>query len=136
MEGRSGRMCWEDGGDGRWDVLDFLEEQKFFDEPVEIGSVGGDIREEVQRLVLNFVELSVSDDEEGFKKEASWWGGDVMVEEGRCWGENVLTWGERVLNGGGRGVEVGLVGWTYFRPSRGSDRGDDSGIGVGGVVES
>src|SRR5712691_12170969 len=48
---------WEDGRDGRRDVLGFFEEREFFDECVEIGSVGGDVGEEVQRLVLKVVEL-------------------------------------------------------------------------------
>jgi len=42
-----------------------------------MGSVGGNVREEVQRLVLNFVELSASDSEESFKEEAGRWGGRV-----------------------------------------------------------
>src|SRR6266581_878028 len=48
---------WEDGRDGRRDVLDFFEEWDVLDEAVEIGSVGGDVGEEVQRLVLKVVEL-------------------------------------------------------------------------------
>jgi len=47
-EGRSRRAHWEDGGDGWQDVLDFLKERKFFDEPVENSGVGGDVGEEVQ----------------------------------------------------------------------------------------
>ena len=46
-KGWSGRTCWEDGGDGRWDVLDFLDEREVGDERVEIGSVGGDVGKEV-----------------------------------------------------------------------------------------
>src|SRR6266581_6844318 len=61
---------WEDGGDGRRDVLDFFDEWKFGDERIEIGSVGGDVGEEIQRLVLKVVELVTSDDEEGAKEEA------------------------------------------------------------------
>jgi len=45
--GRRG-ACWEDGRDGRWDVLDFLDEWEVGDDHVEIGSVGGDVGEEVQ----------------------------------------------------------------------------------------
>jgi len=127
-EGGSGRTYWEDGGDGRRDVFDFLNEREVFDDPVEKGSVGGDIGEKVQRLVLNVVELVASDSEKGIKEEAGWWGRDVVVEERRSWGENVLTWEEHVLigsgrvvecalNGGSGGVEVGLVGETYFGPS-------------------
>src|SRR6266581_7124758 len=56
-------MGWEDGGDGRRDVLDFLEEWDFFDECVEIGSVGGDVSEEVQQLMLKVVEPTASDGE-------------------------------------------------------------------------
>jgi len=82
-EGGSGRMSWEDGRDGRWDVLDFFEEREFFDKLVEIGSVGGDVGKEVQQPMLNFVELSTSDGEEGFEEEACRWGRDVVVEEWR-----------------------------------------------------
>src|SRR6266581_8357339 len=49
------RAGWEDGRDGRRDVLGFLDEWKFGDERVEIGSVAGDVGEEVQRLVLKIV---------------------------------------------------------------------------------
>jgi len=98
--------------------------------------VGGDISEEVQQLVLNVVELVASDGEEGFEEEAGRWGGDIVVEERRSRGENVLTGVERVLDGGGGGVKVGLVGLTYFRPGGGGDGGGDSGVSVGGVVES
>src|SRR6266704_1001932 len=38
-----GGAGWEDGGDGRQDVLGVLEERDVFDEAVEIGSVGGDV---------------------------------------------------------------------------------------------
>src|SRR5712691_3833156 len=74
---------WEDGRDGRRDVLDFFDEREFLDETVEIGSVGGDVGEEVQRLMLKVVELVASDSEEGAKEEAGRRGGDVVVEEGR-----------------------------------------------------
>src|SRR6266705_1262194 len=60
---------WEDGGDGWRDVLDFFDERDVLDELVEIGSVGGDVGEEVQRLVLNCVELLASNDEEGVEEE-------------------------------------------------------------------
>jgi len=46
-KGWSGRTCWEDGGDGRRDILGFLDEREVVDERVEIGSVGGDVGEEV-----------------------------------------------------------------------------------------
>jgi len=42
------RAGWEDGRDGRRDVLDFLDEGEVGDDRVEIGSVGGDVGEEVQ----------------------------------------------------------------------------------------
>jgi len=45
--------------------------------------VGGDVGEEVQRLVLKVVELVVSDSEEGVEEETGGWGRDVLVEEGR-----------------------------------------------------
>ena len=127
------RAGWEDGGDGRRDVFGFLDERKFGDERVEIGSVGGDVGEEVQRLVLKVVELLASDGEEGAKEEAGRWGRDVVVEEGRRWGRYLL---EMSVDGGGGGVDVGLVGETYFRPGGGGDGGGDGGVGVGGVVES
>src|SRR5712691_6683975 len=56
---------WEDGGDGRRDVLDFFDERDVLDETVEIGRVGGDVGEEIQRLVLKVMELVASDGEEG-----------------------------------------------------------------------
>ena len=86
--------------------------------------------------MLNGVELVASDSEKGVEKEAGRWGGDVVVEERRGQGENVLTWLERVLYGGGGGLDVGLVGETYFGPRGGGDGGGDGGISVGGVVES
>jgi len=109
-EGGSGRASWEDSGDGRWDVLSLFDEWKFFDELVENGSVGGDIGEEVQRSVLNFMELGASDGEEGVEEEACWWSRNVVVEERRGRGENVLVGAEHVLDGGVGGIEVGLVG--------------------------
>jgi len=86
--------------------------------------------------MLKVMELVTSDGEEGIEEDTSWWGRDVVVEERRRRREYVLTGMERVLDGGGRGVEVGLVGETYFRPGRGGDTGGDSSVGVGGVVES
>jgi len=74
---------WEDGGDGRWDVLDFFDERDVGEDLVEIGSVGGDVGEEVQRFMLKFAELGVSDGEEGVEEETGGWCGDVLVEEGR-----------------------------------------------------
>jgi len=59
-----------------------------------------------------------------------------VIEERRGRGENILVRAERVLDGGVGGVEVGLVGETYFRPGRGGDGGGDGGVGVGGVVET
>ena len=40
-------MSWEDGRDRWWDVLDFFDEWKVSDNRVKIGSVGGDVGEEV-----------------------------------------------------------------------------------------
>src|SRR6266704_2293941 len=59
------RAGWEDGGDRRRDVIGFLNERECGDGRVEIGSVGGDGSEEVQRLVLQVGELVTSDSEEG-----------------------------------------------------------------------
>ena len=98
---------WEDGGDGRWDVLDFFDERDVGDERVEIGSVGGDVGEEVQRLVLKLVELVMSNGEEGLVKEVGRWGRDVLVEEGRGQRRYLL---EVSVDGGSGGVDVGLVG--------------------------
>ena len=95
--------------------------------------MGGNVGEEVQRFVLKVVELIMSDGEEGVEEDTGRWGGDVVVKERRRRRENVLTGVERGLDGSGGGVEVGLVGETYFGPSRGSS---DRGVGVGGVVES
>jgi len=95
--------------------------------------VGGDVGEEVQRLVLKIVELVASDGEEGAEEEAGRRGGDVVVEERRRRGRYLL---EVSVDGGGGGVDVGLVGKTYFRPGRRGDGGRDGGVGVGGVVES
>src|SRR6266581_521562 len=124
---------WEDGGDGRRDVLGFLEEREFGDERVEIGSVGGNVGEEVQRLVLNVVELLASNEEEGVEEEVGRRGRDVVVEEGRRWGRYLL---EVSVDGGSGGADIGLVGKTYFRPGGRGDGGRDGGVGVGGVVES
>jgi len=98
---------WEDGGDGRWDVLDFFDERDVGDERVEIGSVGGDVVEEVQRLVLKRVELVTSDGEEGVEEETGRWGRDVVVEERRRRRRYLL---EVSVDGGCGGVDVGLVG--------------------------
>ncbi len=59
-----------------------------------------------------------------------------MVEERRRRRELVLTGVEHVLDGGGGGVNIGLVGETYFRPVWEGNTGGDGGVGVGGVVES
>src|SRR6266581_8755164 len=61
---------WEDGGDGWRDVLDFFDERDVLEDMVEIGSVGGDVGEEVQRLMLKVVELVTSDGEEGGEEKA------------------------------------------------------------------
>jgi len=124
---------WKDGRDGRRDVLDFFQEWDLLDETVEKGSVGGDVGDEVQRLVLKVVELVASDGEEGVKEEAGRRGRDVMVEEGRRQGRYLL---KVSVDGGVGGVDIGLVGETYFRPGRRGDGGGDSGVGVGGIVES
>src|SRR6266581_1026401 len=115
---------WEDGGDGRWDVLDFFDEWDVLNEAVEIGSVGGDVGEEVQRLVLKVVELVASDGEEGAEEEAGRRGGDVVVEERRRRGRYLL---ELSVDGGGGCVDVGLVGESEFGPT-----GGDVGRGGGG----
>jgi len=91
--------------------------------------------------VLKVVELVTSDCEEGIEKETSRWGRDVMVEERRRRRECVLTGVEHILDGGSGGIEVGLVGETYFRPGGGGNGGGgngggDGGVGVGRVVES
>jgi len=109
-------VSWEDGGDGRRDVFDFFDERDVLDETVEIGSVGGDVGEEVQRLVLKVVELVASDGEEGVEEEAGRRGRGVVVEEGRRRGRYLL---EVSVDGGGRG-----------------DGGGDGSVSVGGVVES
>ena len=49
--------------------------------------MGSDVGEKVQRLVLKFVELVMSDSEEGIKEETGGQGGDVVVEERRRQGE-------------------------------------------------
>src|SRR6266581_220293 len=71
---------WEDGRDGRRDVLDFFDERDFLDEAVEIGSVGGDVGEEIQRLVVEVVGLVAGAGEERAKEERGGRGGDVVVE--------------------------------------------------------
>ena len=119
----------EDGGDGRRDVLDFLDEREVGDDLVEIRSVGSDIGEEVQRFVLKVVEFAVRDDKEGVKEEACWQSRDVVVEEWGSRGENVLTWVERMLDGLGGGIDVGLVFEPDVRPARGSGDGGGSGAG-------
>ena len=85
---------------------------------------------------MTVMELITSDSEEGVEEEAGRWGGDVVVKERRRRRELVLTGVECILDGSSRGVEVGLVGKTYFRPSGGGDGGGDGGVGVGSVVES
>ena len=45
--------------------------------------MGGDVGEEVQRLVLKVMKLVASDGEEGVEEEAGGRGRDVVVEEGR-----------------------------------------------------
>ena len=69
--------------------------------------MGGDVGEEVQRLVLKFMELVMSDSEEGVEKETRRWGWDVVVEEGRRRGD---TWsrGRRLLT---RVVEASTLAW-------------------------
>jgi len=89
--------------------------------------------EEVQRAVLNFVELVASDGEEGVEEETGGWGWDVVVEERRRRGRYLLVLS---VDGGVGGVDVGLVGETYFGPGGGGDAGGDGGVGIGGVVES
>src|SRR5712691_8576612 len=79
------------------------------------------------------MELVTSDGEEGAEEEAGRRGGDVVVEEGRRRGRDLL---EVSVDGGGGGVDVGLVGETYFRPGGRGNGGGDGGVGVGGVVES
>src|SRR6266567_3673856 len=74
---------WEDGGDGRRDVLDFFDEWEFVDERVKIGSVGGDVGEEVQRLVLKVVELVASNGKEGVEEKAGRRGRGIVVEKRR-----------------------------------------------------
>jgi len=61
------------------------------------------------------MELIASDGKKGAKEDTGRWSRDIMVEERRRWGY-ILTWVEHVLNGSSGGVEVGLVGETYFRP--------------------
>jgi len=94
--------------DGRRDVLDFFNKGEVGDECIEIGSVGSDIGEEVQRFMLKFVELVASNSEEGVEEETGGWGRDILVEERRRRGRYLP--GESVVDSGGRGVKVGLVG--------------------------
>jgi len=68
--------------------------------------------------VLKIVELVASDSEEGIKEDTSRWGRDIVVEERRRRREYVLTGVEHILDSGSGGIEVGLVGETYFRPGR------------------
>jgi len=128
----SGGACWEDGGDGQRDVLGFFEKRDFFDEPVEIRSVGGDVGEKIQRTMLNFVELTVGNSKEGTEEETCRWSRDVVVKERRSRGENVLTWVERVLNSLSGCVDVGLVFKSDIGPAWGS--GDGGGGGAAGQV--
>jgi len=93
--------------DGWWDVLDFFNEGDVGEERIEIGSVGGDVGEEVQRCMLKCVELIASDGEERVEEETGGWGRDILVEERRRWGRYLL---EVSVDGGGGGVDVGLVG--------------------------
>ena len=80
--------------------------------------------------MLKVVELAACDDKEGVEEEACWWSRDVVVEEWRSWGENVLTWLECVLNGLGGGVDVGLVFKSDVGPAWGSgDGGGSSAVG-------
>jgi len=120
---------WEDGRDGQRDVLDFLEEREVGNDRVEIGSVGSDVGEEVQRFVLKVMEFAAYDYEEGVEEEACWQSRDVMVEEWGSQGENVLTRLERVLNGLGGGVDVGLI----FKSDVGLAWGSGDGGGSGAV---
>jgi len=123
---------WEDGGDGRRDVLDFLDEGEVGDDRVEIGSVGGDVGEEVQQFVLKVVEFATCDDKEGIEEEACWWSRDVVVEEWGSRGENILTWVEHVKYGLGRCVDVGLVFKSDIGPTW--EGGDGGGRGAVGWV--
>ena len=59
--------------------------------------------------MLKVMELIASDSEEGIEEKACRWGGLVVVEERRCWGENVLAREECVLDGSSRGIDIGLV---------------------------
>ena len=95
--------------------------------------MGSDVGEEVYRLMLKVVKLVASNSEEGVEEEAGGRGRDVVVEVGRRRGRYLL---KVSVDGSVGGVDVGLVGKTYFRPGRGGDGGGDGGVGVGGVVES
>jgi len=69
--------------------------------------VGGDVGEEVQRLVLKLVELVASDGKEGVEDEFGRWGRDVVVED---WGRRGRHLLDVSVDGSGGGVDVGLVG--------------------------
>ena len=56
--------------------------------------------------MLNVVELITSNSEEGIEEEACRWGRDIVVEERRGQGENVLSWEEHVLDGGGESLST------------------------------
>jgi len=80
--------------------------------------------------VLKFMELAACDGKKGVEEEACWRSRDVVVEEWRSRGKNVLTWVERELNGLGGGVDVGLIFKSDVGPAWGS------GDGGGGGAES
>jgi len=106
---RQWEVSWENGRDGWQDVLDFLDEGEVINKCVKIRSVGGDVGEEVQRFMLKFVELAVSNNKEGVEDEACRWGSNIVVEEWGSWGENILARLEHMLNGLGGSVNIGLV---------------------------
>jgi len=92
--------------------------------------MGGDVGEEVQRLVLKVVELVTSDGEEGVEEDTGRWGGDIVVEERRRRRECVLDRTEGVLDGKVRVVDIDLVGQSNFGPTgRGGDGGSSRGDG-------
>jgi len=84
--------------------------------------------------VLEVVELTMSDGEEGVKKDTGRWGRDVVIEKRRRRREYVLIRMEGVLDGGSRGIDVGLIGVPYFRPVGGGNTGGDGSVGVVRVV--
>src|SRR6266581_818173 len=86
--------------------------------------------------MLKVMELVTSDGEEGVEEDTGRWGRNIVVEERRRRREYVLTRVEHVLDGGGGGINIGLVGKTYFGPVWGGDTGGDSGVSIGRVVES